>query len=467
MKITFKTSAPRVSKHVGLATVRVSRQPHDEVVVDHEGIKTIILGVEDPKNITRRKIILIIRKIVCLAKTNRIKRVILNLDDLKFSKSNTDIQDIATLVGTNAEMANYEFNIFKTRPKEGWKSLEELVVVGEKSSVCKQALHRGQVMGKEVNDCRTLANMPGGAMTPSILAKSAKKAAFGTKVKVKVLGKKELRTLGAGAILGVAQGSKEEPKLIVMTYRGGKKDERPIVFVGKGVTFDTGGINLKPTEGVLGMHLDMSGGAAAIHAITACSKLGVKINVISIIPAVENSPSGESYRPGDILKGMSGKTIQILNTDAEGRVILSDALTYAKRFNPRLVVDIATLTGAALVALGLRASAILTRDEKLQKLTQELGEVSGDYVWPLPLWEEYESEVESTFGDVTNIHNKLQRYGGTINGGIFLLQFAKDLKCPWMHIDMASRMETVDGEYLEKGAAGAPVRLLVALAERY
>jgi len=181
-----------------------------------------------------------------------------------------------------------------------------------------------------------------------------------------------------------------------------------------------------------------------------------------LIPAVENMPSGSSYRPGDILKTMSGKTVEVLNTDAEGRLILADALTYAKRYDPKLVVDIATLTGAAMVALGQRASAIFTRDAKLEKLLRELGEKSGDYVWPLPLWEEYEDDIKGTYADLANTGKT--RYGGAITAAVFLYQFAKDY--PWIHIDIAPRTTTIEGEYLAKGASGAPMRLLAKLIKR-
>ena len=233
------------------------------------------------------------------------------------------------------------------------------------------------------------------------------------------------------------------------------------MLVGKGVTFDTGGINLKPGDSMLGMNMDMSGGAAVIHALAAAARLKVKKNIVVLVPAVENMPSGTSYRPGDILRSMSGKTIQVDNTDAEGRIILADALTYAKRYDPALVVDVATLTGAAVVALGERASALFTQDRDLEQRFRELGETSGDYVWPLPLWDEYDAEIKGTFGDVSNLGKT--RWGGAITAAAFLKQFADGY--PWVHLDIAPRMTAVEGEYLAKGAAGAPVRLLVKLLE--
>lgn len=298
-------------------------------------------------------------------------------------------------------------------------------------------------------------------MTPKLLAEAAKNAAKGTKVNVKILGKKEMEVLKMGGVLGVAQGSEHEPQFIIMEYKMGGK-EAPTVLVGKGVTFDTGGLNLKSSDHIYEMHMDMSGGAAVIHTIILAAKLGLKKNIIALVPAVENMPSGSSYRPGDILKSMSGKTIEVMDTDAEGRIILADALTYAEKYNPKLVVDVATLTGAAMVALGERASALFTKDERLEKTFRELGEESGEYVWPLPLWEEYEDDIRGTFGDWANLGKT--RYGGSITAATFLAQFAG--KYPWVHLDIAPRMTSIEGEYLAKGAAGAPIRLLIKLLER-
>jgi leucyl aminopeptidase len=270
----------------------------------------------------------------------------------------------------------------------------------------------------------------------------------------------------AGGILGVAQGSKFPPRLIVMEYWGKSQNKKdPIVLAGKGITYDTGGLSLKPSSSMLGMHLDMSGGAAVISAIALAAKLKLRQNIVAIVPAVENMIGGESYRPGDIVRSMSGKTMEILNTDAEGRVVLADALHYAKKYKPKLCVDVATLTGAAVVALGERSNVFMTRDEKFHKLFMNLGEESGDYMWPLPLWDEYLEDIKGTHGDITNTGNGKTSGGGTITAGMFLAQFAQDM--PWVHIDMAPRMTAIAGDELAKGAAGEPVRFLYKLLETY
>ncbi|OGG82808.1 hypothetical protein A3I46_00090 [Candidatus Kaiserbacteria bacterium RIFCSPLOWO2_02_FULL_54_13] len=274
-----------------------------------------------------------------------------------------------------------------------------------------------------------------------------------------------MKKLGMGAILGVARGSTEAPTFTIMEYKGASG--RPIVLVGKGVTFDSGGLNLKPSNSIYEMHMDMSGAASVIYAVALAARLKLKKHVIGLVPAVENMPGNSAYRPGDVLKSLSGKTIEVLDTDAEGRLILADALTYAKRLKPSVVIDVATLTGAAVSALGLYASALLTRDDALAERLSRDGETSGDYIWRLPLWDEYEERVKGEFADIKNVPGgSTSRYGGAIDGGMFLWQFAKELECPWAHLDIAPRMTAAPGDELAKGAAGTPVRLLLRFIEQ-
>jgi leucyl aminopeptidase len=465
-----------VPKGKGIARVVLKEQKNNDVIVLTSGQQEIRIGIEDRSKINKRKLILLFRKVIALARANRIKKLAFDFKDFRFASLSLSDGDLAESTAINFEMANFEFVEYKTKPPEGWNFVEEIFVSGAVNREARKGFLRGQTIGREVNATRALANTPGGEMTPKLLADAAKRAMRGTRVKVKVLGLAEMKKLCMGGILGVAQGSDEEPRFIILEYFGlpraksrGAKNEKPTVLVGKGVTFDTGGLNLKPSDYIYEMHMDMSGGAAVIHAVALAAKLKLKKNIVGIVPAVENMPSGSSYRPGDLLKSMSGKTIEVLNTDAEGRIILADALTYAQKYKPALVVDVATLTGAAMGALGGRASAFFTSDPKLEKLFRELGEESGDYMWPLPLWEEYEEEIKGTFGDVANVGKT--RYGGAITGAVFLWQFIKNpsnpsRQVPWVHIDMAPRMTSVEGEFLAKGAAGAPVRLLIKLLER-
>src|SRR3989344_2245344 len=460
MEFKFSKKLP---KSLDLAVIRLhnGRTTWLEVVRNR---KILNFGLGDRKKITRRKLPYVFRRILMQAKANRFKKIALDFSEVLFiSNSEVSQEHLARTLAVNFEMANYEFIAFKTQPKEGWNFVQKVVIVGNLAQSVRQELENGIIIGSEVNKTRDLSNTPGSDMTPKLWAQAAKNAMRGTKVKVKILGLKEIKGLKMGGLLSVGQGSGAEPQFIVLEYLN-SGTERPIVLVGKGITFDTGGINIKPSEHIGDMHLDMSGGAAVIHALALAARLGINKNIVGLVPAAENMVSGGSYRPGDVVRTMSGKTIEVLNTDAEGRMVLADALTYAKKYNPRLVIDVATMTGAAMVALGTRASAIFTKDEALEKTLRELGEETGDYVWPLPLWDEYEDEIRGTFGDWANIGKT--KYGGATHGAIFLYQWAKDFPL-FAHIDIAPRMTAADGDFLARGAAGAPVRLLIRLLETY
>ncbi len=429
-----------------------------------QGGDTLVIGTKETGTLNTRKVRILVRRVVREALSARIENIAFDPTPL-FSTLNLTPYEQGRLFAENALMAEYEFVSYRTTPTDGWPVVAELALPDTTATAFRNGVTDGLLVGAAVNATRDLANIPGGDMTPSVLATQAHIACKGTGVKVTVLDKAEMTKRKMGAVLGVAQGSSEEPKFIILEYYGGAKKEKPVVLVGKGVTFDTGGLNLKPSDHILDMNLDMSGGAAVIHTLALAGKLKLKKNIIGLIPAVENMPSGSSYRPGDILRTMSGKTIEVLNTDAEGRVILADALLFAKQYNPKLVVDVATLTGAALVALGTKASALMTRDEAVAEKLLVLGEESGEYLWRLPLWEEYEAAVKGRFGDVANIPVTNSRDAGSINGGMFLLQFAEGY--PWAHIDMAPRMTADADEYLAKGAVGSPVRLLIRIAEQW
>ena len=483
MKLTFMKQGAKVPK--GVTMVQVTGDKEDEVVLYADGRREIRIGSGDRKVMTRRRLVLLARRVVVAALGKRIERVGIEMRDFRFESIGLIDGDLAELLSVNLLMAEHQFTEYRSVPDEGWPIISEFVVFGGDGHDVKDGFLRGAVIGAEVNACRRIANLPGGDIIPETLAHEARRAAEGTGIDVTVLDEAAMKKLGMGGVLGVGKGSEAKPKFIIMEYWGsgrpkadagkpssvkvtmdklaGKEESQPIVLVGKGVTFDTGGINLKPSNSIIGMNMDMSGGAAVIHAIAAAAKLKLAKNIVALIPAVENMPSGSSYRPGDVLRSLSGKTIEVLNTDAEGRIILADALTYAKRYDPRLMVDVATLTGAAVVALGERASALFTKDESLERSFRHWGEESGDYVWPLPLWEEYDEEIKGTFGDIANVGKT--RYGGAITAAAFLAQFVDD--CPWVHLDIAPRMTAIDGEFLAKGASGTPVRLLVKMLEAF
>ncbi len=447
----------------GVLLVRFVEEGKDGIVEMRGEAETLVLVIGKREEMTRRKLMLLARRVVREALAKKYCELALDLKQFQFAHLKISPADLAELLAVNFLMAEFSFREFLTEPKEGFPKLQTIFLTNAGSKEIRSGIDHGIVIGEEVNRSRHIATMPGGAMTPEILARHAKAAVKGLPVRVTVLDEKQMAKLSMGGILGVGMGSEARPRFIILEYYGTKKSVAPTVLVGKGVTFDTGGINLKPSDSILGMNMDMSGGAAVIHALAAAARLKLKKNVVALIPAVENMASGSSYRPGDILRAMSGKTIEVLNTDAEGRIILADALHYAKRYHPSLVVDVATLTGAAMVALGERATALFTEDEKLELHLRHLGEASGDYVWPLPMWDEYDEEVKGTFGDVANLGRT--RYGGAITAAVFLKQFV-DKAYPWVHLDIAPRMTTLPDEFLSKGSAGAPVRLLVKILEK-
>ncbi len=473
MKLTLKRGSIKNAPKGYVRIAFTEKSKGTKRFVREKGVETLELGIGKSSEMTVRKFIVLCRAIVQAAKANKVKKVALQFDQTpELFKNLREVapERLSQLAAENFEMANFEFNMFKTKPKEGFDAVEEILVYGKSSPSINKAAHKGQEIGRAVNACRTLANTPGGDMTPTLLAAAAKAAArsvgAGSRLTVTVLGKKEMRKLGMGALLGVAEGSSETPTFTILEYKGGKG--KPIVLAGKGVTFDSGGLNLKPSSGIYEMHMDMSGAAAVIHAVALAARLKIKRHVIGLLPAVENMPGNSAYRPGDVLTSLSGKTIEVLDTDAEGRLILADALTYAKRFKPAVVIDVATLTGAAVSALGLHASALLTRDDALAERLMLDAEASGDYLWRLPLWDEYEERVKGDFADLKNVPGgSTSRYGGAIDGGMFLWQFAKELDCPWAHLDIAPRMTAAPGDELAKGAAGTPVRLLLRFIEQW
>lgn len=423
-----------------------------------------------------KKFALLIRRFIRTAKSEGFKVVAVYADD--YDRNGIDAAKTCGLISNNALYAHYDFSEqYKTAPPEGWRSVKSVVLLTHADSKrCQEAVRSGEILADGINRCRTLANFPPSDLKPEGMAEAARTVANEVKtVKVSVFDEKKLKQEGMNAILAVGAGSASPPRLIIMEYMGGKTrsagsgqaGERPLALIGKGVTFDSGGLNLKPGEHMADMHMDMSGGAAVIYGIETIAKLKLSINVIGLIPAVENMVSGLSYRQGDIVKAYGGKTIEIGNTDAEGRVILADAIEYAKTKKPILIAEISTLTGAAEVALGQRVAALFVKNNHpLQDALQKLGDESGDLLWPLPLWEEHEKDVEGNLADVINTHKNGSRWGGAITAAAFLSKFAGDT--PFVHIDMAPRMLTLpEEEQLARGASGFGVRFFVRLAEEW
>jgi leucyl aminopeptidase len=354
-----------------------------------------------------------------------------------------------------AQNSLYTFDQFKTNKAELRRPLRKLVfnvATRRELSIGEKAIAHGLAVSNGMKICRDVANMPPNICTPAYLASQARRLADSSQyITTKVIGEQQMAELGMNAYLAVARGSSNEAMMSVMEYKG-HPDAKPLVLVGKGLTFDSGGISIKPAEGMDEMKYDMGGAASVLGTMTALAELKPPINVIGVLAGAENMPDGKAYRPGDILTSMSGQTIEVLNTDAEGRLVLCDVLTYVERFEPESVIDIATLTGACVIALGSHASGLMSNHNPLAHELLNASELSGDKAWRLPLWDEYQEQIESPFADMVNTGG---RPAGAITAGAFLSRFTK--KYNWAHLDIAG---TAWKSGKEKGSTGRPVPLL-------
>ena len=368
--------------------------------------------------------------------------------------------DVGQVIAEGAILGNYQFDVYRSEEPSSRDVAEMSVLVPQKSQQRRLAegIRRGVATAEATVFVRDLCNHPSNVMTPTKIANEAKSIAKETGVGLKILGQKEMEELGMGALLGVAKGSHQPPKFIILQYHGSKKkDVRPVVLVGKTITFDTGGISLKPAENMEQMKADMTGGAEVLATMRAAARLRLPLNLISILPAAENMPGGRAMRPGDVVKTLSGKTVEVQNTDAEGRLILSDALAYATRFKPAALIDIATLTGACVVALGQFAIGMFGTDAKLKEAVRKAGLHAGERVWEMPLWDEYFEQLRSDVADMRNIGG---RGGGMITAALFLSKFVGD--SPWVHLDIASTdWSERERAYIPKGPTGIGTRLLI------
>jgi leucyl aminopeptidase len=358
-------------------------------------------------------------------------------------------------------LASYRFDRFKSGDGDEAPRLESLTLVG--SAELGDAANVARVAAEAQNRARDLQNIPANVATPSFLAERAEEIAAGSDaLSTETLGRAELEAKGMGGILAVSQGGPEEPKLVVLRYSGGG-DGPTLALVGKGVTFDTGGISLKPGAGMQEMKMDMSGAAAVLEAVAAIAELQLPLDLIALVPSTENMPSGTAIKPGDVITQYSGKTVEVNNTDAEGRLILADALAYAVELGAERIVDLATLTGAVTIALGSTYAAVIANDDDLADEVIAAGERSGELVWRLPLHPEYKELMKGRVADLSNLAS--QRKAGTITAGSFLEEFVGET--PWAHVDIAGTAWDTGREYVGKGASGMGVRLLVELARRH
>jgi len=349
----------------------------------------------------------------------------------------------------------YRFDQFKSKKNENHSKLRKLAFAiehGGDLALAEEARLQGQAIAEGMALAKTLGNLPGNVCTPSYLADTALQIAKDHVIQCEILERAEMEALGMHSLLSVAKGSHQPPKLIVLQHKGGKESDKPLILVGKGITFDSGGISLKPGEGMDEMKFDMCGAASVLGTLKAVALMQLPINLTVIVPTTENMPGGAASKPGDIVASMSGQTIEILNTDAEGRLILCDALTYAERFSPDTVIDVATLTGACVIALGHVATGLFANDDALARGLLSAGDEALDRAWQMPLWDDYQDLLKSNFADMANIGG---RPAGSVSAACFLSRFAK--KFEWAHLDIAG---TAWKSGAEKGATGRPVPLL-------
>ena len=417
--------------------------------------RILLAGIGKKENLTKDTIRNISGKIAQKARELKLKEFSI------IAPPNVVIDQISSVsqIIEGSKMSLYKFDKFKAEKAE--KS-PDLTIVVSKSKKISQMIKTSEIIADGAIFTKSIANLPPNECTPSTLADFAKIMSKKNKMKCNIISKIELKKKGFGGITAVGKGSKNEPKLIVLEHNRGKRNEKPIVLVGKAVTFDTGGISLKPGASMDEMKFDKCGGCTVLGIMKAVSELKLPINIVGIVPSVENMPDAEAYRPGDIVKLFSGKTAEILNTDAEGRLILADALSYGeKHYSPKAIIDFATLTGACIVALGNNVAAIVSNDEKLSLKIKDASKKTTENVWELPLTQDFMDMIKSDVADMKNVG--IGRAAGTITAAAFLKNAIE--KTPWVHVDIAgvawTQTATKEKSYNPKGATGFGVRLIL------
>jgi leucyl aminopeptidase len=381
-----------------------------------------------------------------------------------FNNGKLNENDVVEKTALSSLMGLYKFTEYKTKDNGKTWHIRQITIITDSNKTYGSEIGYASVVADAVSKTRNLINTPPNVATPEYVADYAKKLAKASKLKFRVFEEKQIASMGMGCFMGVAQGSANKPRLVVLEYNGAGKNKKPIAIVGKGVTFDSGGLNLKPYPFILNMKDDKGGAVAAMHIIEACSRLNLGINIIAVAPLCENMPGGSSFRPDDVLKAYNGMTVEIKNTDAEGRLILADALSYAAKLKPQAIIDIATLTGASLIALGYAGTPFLSTDEKLAEKIKDASKKSLEKVWEFPLWQEYEESLKSDVADLKHIGDDGE--AGVIIGATFLKNFVDEAK--WAHIDIGTTVwSKVDKGVLTKGATGATVRLMMELLRNW
>ncbi|OGN99865.1 MAG: leucyl aminopeptidase [Chloroflexi bacterium RBG_13_51_52] len=417
--------------------------------------KVVVLGLGNKKELTINKVRGAIAEACRYLRGKGVSSIASVIAGEGINKIKTE--DAVQAMTEGAMLGLYTFRRYITKKENNFGEIKELTIVGKEKKQVEKAIARGKIMAEAANYARDMVNEPGNFMTPTQMANTTRQLAKKYGLKVEILDRAKMKELGMGGLLGVSQGSQQPPKFIILTYKGRESSEIDLALVGKGITFDSGGISIKPSENMADMKGDMAGGAAALATLTALAQLKPKINVTAFVPATENLPSGTAMKPGDIISAMNGKTIEVLNTDAEGRLILADALSYAAKRKAKAIIDVATLTGACQIALGKICSGAFTNNQIMLDKVVAAANDAGESAWQLPMFEEYREFIKSDVADIKNIGN---RYGGAITAAKFLEEFVD--KTPWVHLDIAGTADTdKDKGYLVKGATGVPVRTLV------
>ena len=466
MKIDLQARSPKNVELKGVITFE------DETICDGPVLK---IGIGKKDKYSLDKVRRAAAKLVSQAKLLKKKKISLELDGFpeKFGTA-----EMAAAAVEGARLSDYSFEKYKSKVMEasakqrggsasGGKKIETFTIVSKKSKdavSARRAMRDAEIICGGVYFTRDLANEPANVMTPLRLAAEAKKMAAKNNLTCRVLGLNEIRRLKMGGVLGVAQGSSYPPQFIILENRVRSK-ERPVVLVGKGITFDTGGISIKPSNDMDKMKFDMCGAAAVIGAMKVIANLKVPVKVVGLTPVCENMPGSKAQRPGDVVRISNGKTVEVLNTDAEGRLILADALSYAKKYKPRVLIDIATLTGSCAATFADLATGLMGTDEPLLEKIKEAGKDTGERCWELPLLDEYTEHIKATFADIQNIGRK---YAGAITAGMFLKEFADHTKT-WAHLDIAGTAWNEGGPkpLSPIGAIGVGVRLFVRLIKNH
>ena len=416
--------------------------------------RILLVGCGKAKGINVQKYKKIIRACAATLKGLSASDAISTLNTLKIENLNKDTLTRLHVMICEDVFYQYDETLSKKKSAAKLKRVKFICTEAEDLPGTKESINQGKAIASGMLTTKELGNLPANICTPSYLAKRAQEIKSGhKKLTLEVLDEAQMNKLGMGSLLSVSAGSAQPARLIVLNYHGGDKSDKPIVLVGKGITFDTGGISLKPGAAMDEMKFDMCGAATVLGTMQAVNEMQLPINVVGIVASAENMPGGHATKPGDVVTSMSGKTIEILNTDAEGRLVLCDALTYADRFNPDVVIDFATLTGACVVALGHEASGLMSNCDELSEDLLNAGQTTGDRAWRLPIWDEYQPQLDSNFADIANIGG---RWAGTITAACFLSRFTEDYQ--WAHLDIAGTAWHMGGK--NKGASGRPVPLI-------